>query len=114
MQKITAPIAFGEEMIHFILRRYLGPSQTVLEKHPPNQGVEPRIDPMLESMSLNLMRLEGAAHNWAHGLLNWPARPQKGGRKRRLACANWWKSYKATIIGRMRDHVLDSLKSDGA
>ena len=43
-------------MIHFILRRYLGPSQTVLEKHPPNQSIEPRIDPMLESMSPNLMR----------------------------------------------------------
>ena len=57
MQKITAPIEFEEEMFHFILRRYLGSSQTVLEKHPPNQGVEPRIDPMLESMSLNLMRL---------------------------------------------------------
>ena len=56
MQKITAPIEFEEEMLHFILRRYLGPSQTVLEKYPPNQSIEPRIDPMLESMRPNLMR----------------------------------------------------------
>ena len=34
--------------------------------------------------------------------------------KKRLGCANWWKSYKATIVGRVRDHVLDGFKSDGA
>src|SRR5580704_14933340 len=43
-------------MMHFGLRRYLRPSHAVLEKHPPNERIEPRIDPMLESMRLNLMR----------------------------------------------------------
>src|SRR5258705_12886415 len=56
MQEITAPISFEEKMIHVLLCHDLRPLHAALEKHPPNERIEPRIDPMLESMSLNLMR----------------------------------------------------------
>src|SRR6476660_2684490 len=56
MQKITAPVAIEQKLPHVVLRPYLSPSHAALQKHPPNQRIEPRIDPMLQSVSLNLMR----------------------------------------------------------
>jgi len=55
MQKIAAPVAFPHKAADFALA--LDPPMDVpLKKHPPEERIEPGIDPMLKRMPLNLIR----------------------------------------------------------
>jgi hypothetical protein len=34
--------------------------------------------------------------------------------EKRVVCANWWRTYKSALVGRVRDHVLNSITLAGA
>src|SRR4051812_30581836 len=56
MQEIAAQIGVEQEMVNLGLRGGAAFPDIALQKHPPDQGIEPRIDPMLKPMSLDLVR----------------------------------------------------------